>query len=47
MKALISEFINYLSVERGLAQNTLLAYGRDLEKYNEFLSQKNIKSPIK
>src|SRR3989338_4934541 len=33
----INEFINYLSVERGLANNTLLAYRRDLEKYARFL----------
>lgn len=33
MKEFIAEFINYLSVERGLAHNTLLAYRRDLNKY--------------
>lgn len=42
MKALIEEFINYLSVERGLAQNTLLAYRRDLIKYTQFLSKRSI-----
>ena len=40
MKAFIEEFINYLSVERGLAHNTLLAYRRDLIKYTQFLSKK-------
>ena len=45
MKHLIKEFITYISVERGLAKNTLLAYGRDLEKYTEFLSDINIASP--
>ncbi len=44
MKAFIDEFLNYLSVERGLARNTLLAYRRDLEKYIEYLSQKSIKA---
>lgn len=37
MKKLIHEFINYLSVERGLAINTLESYGRDLRQYSEFL----------
>jgi integrase/recombinase XerD len=45
MTSLIKEFITYISVERGLAKNTLSAYGRDLEKYVEFLSSKGIKSP--
>jgi len=44
MKAFIDEFMNYISVERGLAQNTLLAYRRDLNKYIDYLSQKGIKS---
>src|SRR3989338_5659341 len=43
MKENIEEFINYLSVERGLANNTLLAYRRDLIKYTEFLNQKGTK----
>ena len=42
MKSFIEEFINYLSVERGLAHNTLLAYHRDLIKYTQFLSKKGI-----
>jgi len=44
MKALIGEFMNYISVERGLAKNTLLAYRRDLIKYIDYLSQKSIKT---
>jgi len=39
----IEEFINYLSVERGLADNTLLAYRLDLKKYSLFLSKKGVK----
>ena len=37
MNEFINEFINYLSVERGLANNTLLAYRRDLKKYSQYL----------
>ena len=44
MKEFIDEFMNYLSVERGLAHNTLLAYRRDLDKYIDFLSQKKVTS---
>ena len=29
-------FLDYLSVEAGLAENTLLAYGRDLEAFGRF-----------
>jgi len=32
-------FLNYLVVERGLAKNTLDAYGRDLARYVAFLEQ--------
>ena len=44
MKEFIDDFMDYLSVERGLAKNTLLAYRRDLDKYIEYLSQKGIKT---
>lgn len=39
MKKLIKEFIDYLSVERGLAVNTLESYGRDLRQYSQYLEQ--------
>lgn len=42
MKEFIEEFINYLAVERGLANNTLLAYRRDLEQYTAYLKKKGI-----
>jgi integrase/recombinase XerD len=46
MKALISEFLNYLSVERGLAKNTLMAYERDLNMYCAYLEKSaSVKSP--
>ncbi|MCK5012380.1 MAG: site-specific tyrosine recombinase XerD [Candidatus Omnitrophica bacterium] len=43
MKKFIEEFINYLAVERGLADNTLLAYRRDLNKYSSCLAKNGIK----
>ena len=35
-------FLEMLSAERGAAQNTLLAYRRDLEDYGAFLSRRGI-----
>ena len=46
MKQMTAEFINYLSVERGLAQNTLWAYERDLKKYVQFLEKNGIKELV-
>jgi len=34
---LIDEFLNYLTVERGLSKNTLESYARDLNKYIAYL----------
>ena len=47
MKTFIQEFITHMSVERGLARNTLSAYTRDLEKYAGYLADKGIISPEK
>jgi len=44
MNDLIDHFISFLSVERGLAQNTLLAYRRDLDRYRLYLERQGIKS---
>lgn len=35
---LVREFLDHIIVERGLAKNTALSYGRDLEKYRAWLS---------
>lgn len=37
------EFINYLAVERGLSDNTLMAYRRDLARYFSFMKDKKSK----
>lgn len=37
MEGYVTEFINYLAVERGLAQNTLESYGRDLRQFHSYL----------
>jgi integrase/recombinase XerD len=36
LEAPIRSFLNYVKVEKGLAKNTLLAYGRDLAKFAAF-----------
>jgi len=40
MKDIVEEFLDYLSVERGLSANTIDAYRRDLYKYCEYLEIK-------
>jgi integrase/recombinase XerD len=42
MESYVNEFINYLAVERGLAQNTLESYGRDLRQFNTFLQNSQL-----
>ena len=34
----LTDFFNYLSIEKGLASNTTAAYGRDLERFFHYLS---------
>ncbi len=44
MQKHLDQFLNYLRVERGLAENTIKAYGRDLSKYLRFLERQGINS---
>lgn len=40
-KARIEEFLAFLAIERGLAPNTVAAYGRDLRRYDRFLGERD------
>ncbi len=42
MKELIDSFLDYLSVERGLAKNTIAAYRQDLNAYLDFMAGRGI-----
>lgn len=42
MKELIDLFLNYLSVERGLSNNTISSYHSDLNYYTDFLNCRHI-----
>ena len=37
MSATVSDFLNYLSIEKGLSRNTIDSYKRDLVQYSNFL----------
>jgi integrase/recombinase XerD len=43
----VSRFLDYLSVERGLARNTLEAYRRDLARYARHLSHRGVSDATK
>ena len=47
MENLVRLFLDHLSVERGLAANTLSAYRADLAKYLRFMKDRGITSPDK
>lgn len=40
MDKLVEQFLNYLSVERGLARNTIFSYRTDLKKFSFFLKER-------
>ena len=45
MNEFLDLFLNYLTVERGLARNTLEAYCRDLARYLDFLDRERVAAP--
>ena len=45
MDAAIAQFLDYLTLERGLSQNTRDSYGRDLADLSSFLGNRGISSP--
>lgn len=45
LRTAVVEYLDYLRVERGLAKNTLMAYARDLSRYEEYLRRKRVNSP--
>lgn len=47
MQELIEAFLNYLSVERGLAKNTIVSYREDLTIYAKYINEKAKKEIIK
>lgn len=47
MESLLEQFSHYLAVEKGLAQNTLDSYRRDLNKFFLFLGREKVSSPAK
>ena len=42
MQEILTRYLNHLLIERGMAANTLEAYGRDLRRYFQFLLKKDI-----
>jgi len=45
MQKIVQDFINYLKIERNLANNTVDAYRNDLERYSKFLLDRQISNP--
>ena len=39
------EYLGYLAVERGSSDNTVAAYGRDLERYVAWLAERGVGDP--
>ena len=46
MKKYLDGFLEYLKFEKGLSDNTLEAYGRDLSKFLAYLKQRKIENPV-
>lgn len=42
MKTIIEEFLKFIQIEKGLSENTIGAYRRDLAKYEEYMKEHKI-----
>lgn len=47
LAGLVDAYLRHLSIERGMAKNTISAYRADLDRYQNFLQAKNIEDPNK
>ena len=45
MERVVQDYLSHLSVERGLADNTIRSYRRDLRRYVDFLSAEGLTEP--
>jgi len=45
VERVVAEYLSHLAVERGLAENTLASYRRDLNRYVRFLTERGIAEP--
>ena len=41
----VTDYLQHVGVERGLAANTLVAYRRDLARYSNFLAGQGVERP--
>ncbi len=44
MRALLEQFLDYVSLERGLSKNTRVAYADDIGRFLDFLAKKSVNS---
>jgi integrase/recombinase XerD len=44
LEAHVREFLSYIRVEKGLAQNTIFAYGRDLKSFLQFANERKLRT---
>ncbi|WP_206426112.1 site-specific tyrosine recombinase XerD [Nakamurella antarctica] len=45
LSAALATYLDHLAVERGMAQNTLVSYRRDLERYIQYLTAAGVSEP--
>ena len=42
MNTILEEYLNFIQIEKGLSNNTIGAYRRDLKKYKDYLEDNKI-----